>query len=448
MDNDTDIISDPPNTIETWVYEKTEYQGQDDIDDYTFSIKSIMTFTEIRDALDVVTDREYVIDTQEIVHTIWSGAVIYIYQIGSGNAVLDALVVAEESDGEYLPFIPLRLDNEFISETFEPDAYALIKRALKKAGGGKVEKLIEKLDESPDLSKFDYAYVMYGVPLNVLDNSSREYLFRFFNKCRSSQTVLEIDHTNYQTDIGIFDNDTLIWQAWKDAQSDPLDPLFGTPEPTGSIRPAQAASYVHIRSNGTLDTNVDMKISWSLITTEDGVGLGKVGAKKGDYWLEDVPVPVGTDVLYSGGVYVNRDRAEDTAFTITWQKEDDSFTTLTVIGAIHENLIYKKKAVRITSKEAFEDPEESGFLVPIHYATMREMSLINSTQMQTACAYMVINTYTIVKTGFFSSIFFKILLFVVVIAVTVLTMGATSGAAVGILGTAAAVGAADSGSSA
>lgn len=62
--------------------------------------------------------------------------------------------------------------------------------------------------------------------------------------------------------------------------------------------------------------------------------------------------------------------------------------------------------------------------------------------MSTACAFMVINTYLVKKTGFFGSFFFKILLVVAVIALTIFVppVGASAGA--GILGTSAAVGAA------
>lgn len=40
-----------------------------------------------------------------------------------------------------------------------------------------------------------------------------------------------------------------------------------------------------------------------------------------------------------------------------------------------------------------EDGEESGFLVPLHYATFRAMPLMHSTQMTTACVFLVINCY-------------------------------------------------------
>lgn len=440
--NTTDAVSDAPNVIETWVWTKTIYQGQDDVDDFTYSLKSDLYLIEKRDPMAVVIDRSWRIDTQEITDQIWSEARIWIYEVGSGNTVIDDLIVAETNEGEYLPFIPLRLDNEWLSDTFEPDGYAISKKAMRKTGASiKYDDLMDKVKESEDVDKFDYVYVMYGVPLNVLDRSSREYLYRFFDKCRLSQTVSNIEYALFQSQLTDFDTSNADWNAWKLAQSDPLDPLFGTAEPTITTRPAGVGNYVQILSNGDLPTNVNMKISWQMITFDEGTGEGQPGAKKGDVWLESVADAPGSDTIYSGHAVYDRDRVEGT-FTITWQDTTDSWKKLTVIGAQHENLIYKKKSVTISAKEALEDAEESGFLVPMHYATVREMSLISSTQMQTACTYIVINTYKVVKTGFFGSLFFKIFIFIAIIAITVLTMGAGTAPAVGILGSAAAVGAA------
>ncbi len=437
--HDTDF--EITETIETWVYEKIVYEGRDPIDDFLYSTRYLLYHIETRDLLDVVTDRRYRTDTQELIDQMWSTGAVWLYEIGSGNAVLDALISDDGDDDGYLPFIPLRLDNQFLSDSFNPDAYALAKKALRKTGSyTKYDDLIDNITESPDLSKFDYIYVMYGVPLNVIDNSSREYLFRFWDKCRLSQTTSETDLNDYITARDDYDLDRSAWVQWKLAQEDPFDPLFGTAEPSSAVQPAQPGSFVSIKATGTLDTNVNMKISWLTILTEDGVGEGKPGAEVGEIWLENIADPPGFDTVHILGDLKDLDREDVGTFSITWQLTDNSWTKLTVVGAVHENLIYKKKAVRVGSKEALEDVEDSGFLIPLHYATVREMTLVNSTQMQTACSYMVINTYTVVKSGFFGSLFFKIFVFIVIIAVTVLTVGTGTAPAVGILGSAAAVG--------
>jgi hypothetical protein len=70
------------------------------------------------------------------------------------------------------------------------------------------------------------------------------------------------------------------------------------------------------------------------------------------------------------------------------------------------------------------------------------MSLVDGTQMATACCYMVMNCITIKKQKWYETIAFKILLVVLVIVVTVITAGAAGPAGAGILGANAAIGAA------
>ncbi len=435
--------SDLFETVETWMYEKIVYEGRDDVEDYLYSTRYLLYHVETRDLFDVVTDRRYRTDTQELIHQMWSDGDIWIYEIGSGNVDIDAAITDDGDEDGYMPFIPLRLDNEFLSETFNPDVYAVAKKALRRTGSSiKYDDLIDSIAESEDLPKFDYIYVMYSVPLNVIENASREYLFRFWEKCRLSQTTTETDLNDYLDARDDYDLERSDWVQWKLAQEDPLDPLFGTAAPSFGVPPDPPGSFVVIRGSGSLDTNVNMKISWMTILTEDGVGEGKPGAKKGEIWLENIANPPGFDTVHLLGKLDDLDREDVGTFSITWQLTETTWTKLTVVGAVHENLIYKKKAVRIGSKEALEDAEDSGFLIPLHYATVREMSLIDSTQMQTACAYIVINTYKVVKTGFFGSLFFKVLLFVAIIVVSVLVLGPAAGSAIGILGSAAAVGAA------
>jgi hypothetical protein len=106
---------------------------------------------------------------------------------------------------------------------------------------------------------------------------------------------------------------------------------------------------------------------------------------------------------------------------------------------MHENFIYNGKSVEINAIEALEDADESGFLIPLHYETFREMSLVASTQVATACTYVVFNCYQVVKTKWYQTTIFKILVFVAIIVVTVMTAGVGS-AGFGILGANVAIG--------
>lgn len=317
---------------------------------------------------------------------------IWIYKFGSGHTELDDMIIEGANNGEYLPFIPIRINNQFLSETYEPAAYALAKKAYKRASRAKFDKLIEKIADNENLDDIDYAYVMYGVPLNVVEQASRQYLYRFFEKLRLSNTESNEEFVLWQEAGGL------------------------VAPPTNSVR---------IKSTGTLDTNVNMNITWNSIAESTGEGEGKPGAKEGEYWLEAEP---------GVGILGNR-------IKIWWQETETSWRALTVIGAKHDNLIYNNKSVTILATEALDDEEISGFLVPLHFGTVQEMSLIDRTQMGTACSYLVLNCYEVVKLKWYQTGIFKIIVFVAVVAITVVTAGAGA-PLVGILGTAASVGAA------
>jgi hypothetical protein len=372
------------------------------------------------------------VDIEKVVTGAWGNARMFIYKVGSGNAVLDGLVYDELNDGEYVPSIPVRLDNKFLSPTYQPAAYQLAKKAYKKSLNGKLDDLIEQVKENESLDEIDYAYVMFGVPLNTKTRNGKEYLYRFFDKCRLSQTASNAEYLLAQEALAANEASKLEWNAWKIAQADPNNPLFGTPEPVIVYQPGSPGSLVHIKSNGTLNTNIDLKIKWAAITETTGTGLKKPDAKKRDVWIT-----VGTDqsgstsTIYSGGTFFGINFAENAPIFIHWQVTENSWKTLRIDGLRHENQIYKTKSVDITAGEAMQDLEESGFLVPLHMATVREMRLVDSTQMMTAAAYIVFNSKKTVKQKWYQTGWFKVLLFIAIVVITVAfpPAGAAAGSA-------------------
>jgi hypothetical protein len=365
-------------------------------------------------------------------------AKMWIYEIGTGNAVLDEMIADDVADSEYVPYIPVRLDNQFLSPTFKSAAYELSKKAYKKILGGKFDELVEALEDNEQLDEIDYAYVMFGVPLNVKERASREYLYRFFEKCRLSQTTGSVDYALYEEAFQAYLESKEAWNVWKAAQSDPLDPLYGTPEPEILEQPTRPSNRVKIRSTGSVDTNVSFTISWGGIAETTGVGLKKPDATKGEIWLTTGSASSGsTDTIITGGTILGTGTSSGAAVNIHWQIDEDNWKTLTITSLRHENNIYKSKSVEITGAEALEDLEESGFLVPLHMATVREMRLIDSTQMMTAAAYVVLNSYKTVKKKWYQTGVFKIVMFIAIVVISVVTFG---GAAPGLLGTALAVG--------
>jgi len=422
------------------VWERSTYMGQADDRDATYTLKEIM----YQDT--VGTDRSYRIDTQITYHNTRSSMKVFIYKYGDGNSVLDAMFAPSDTLGSFYPFIPFRLDNKFVSESYLPTVYEQAKKGYKRATTGDFDEMIENLADNEDLSDIDYAYAVFGVSLNVLENASRKYIYHFFKEILNDfpvggsgydawQLAWDTAHTSWET-----------WAEWSNAQANPADPLYGTPEPERLAYPSSPSNSIRVSSGSNPTMNYDMTISWSQMEETTGSGLLKPDAKRDELWFtigttQDFEETVWDKV---GGVWqlVVSNVISNDDIVLNWQETTDSWRQLRIVGLKHRNLIYGGKSVDISAKEALEDVEESGFIIPLHQGVYKAMGLKDGTQMATACSFMVFNCYQVVKKKWYQTGLFKIILVIIVIVISVYTGGAGAASSSGLLGTNAAVGAA------
>lgn len=377
---------------------------------------------------------------------------VFIYQQGSGNPTLDAMFLASSSEmmGFY-PVIPLRLENEFLSEEYQPEIYEQARKGYKKATTGKLDKLIEQLEENEDIEDIDYIYIVFGVCLNVLEQASRKYIYMFFEEILNDfLQVGDVEHATWQAEWTTARDSWETWVEWREAQSDSGNPLYGTTEPERLTYPPMPANSIQVSTGANPTINYDMTISWVSMSEQVGTGLLKPGAKpdqlwfsKGDasyneelIWVEDGEDDFGNPVVAHA---VAGARTDSNAITLNWQLTNDTWRRLTIVGLKHRNLIYGGKAVEIDAYEALDDPEESGFIIPLHDGVFRLMGLKDGTQMTTACSFLVFNCYEVVKQRWYETGLFRIVLVIIVVVITYFTggLGASAG---GILGTNTAVG--------
>lgn len=385
--------------------------------------------------------RKYRIDTQKIIDKSWSPVKVFIYRRNSGNAVLDAMFEPNQGAGTILPFIPIRLDNRYLSET-HPDLYPLAKKALKKATGGKYDKLVKNINDNPSIGDIDYAYCFFGVALNVEDDSSKRYIYEFFQEIMLGAGGTGSAYLQWRTAYLAAHQAWLDWVEWQKAQfgnggeppQTPEPPMLPYPEP-----PNYTVSVV-----GRSDLNLNMQMSWMGMNETVGSGVKKPGAKKGDLWWEVVGNENFVQGTYLGpqedGSYPVYQYASVDHVRLTWQSGSNTWRSIDIWGLWHSNMIYGGKSVDISSIQALQDPDESGFLVPVHEEIFKNLSIKDSTQMATSCSFLVFNCYQVVKQKWYTSGFFKIVIVAVVIAVTIYTGGFGAESA-GVLGTNASVGA-------
>lgn len=458
----------PSSTTGNWTeirssYEKSEYQGQHPTEDRLWTLKRFLSLVQMTNIVPVtntttavedvgggvtkttvtttvtdtiVYDRSTKTDTQDITVQSYSGPKVFIYKFGSGSPALDASVEIGAPAEQYFPFIPARLDNKFIDDTNYVAAYPIVKKAYKKATGGRYDEFIEKIGDNDKIKDIDYTYIVFGVSLNVKENACKEYLYRFFKKLMDGQSSGGAAYEAWKIQNAAHNDKLEEYDTWKFAQSDAFDALFGTPPPITGQGFSVPANEVVIKSSGELASNFDMRITWQSITEETGSGLKEPGRKKGEIWFTQGP----NETNLIGLFRAQKSYRVEVAY-LNYQVSATQWKRLVIKGMVHRNYIYKGKYVEIGTKEALDDDEESGFIVPFHYDTYREMPLTKSTQMATSSVLAVFNCYVVKKVKWYQTGLFKIILIVVIIAVSIYfpPFGSAGG---GILGGGAAVGAA------
>lgn len=366
---------------------------------------------------------------------------VFIYQKGSGNPTLDAMWAAPADLGSFFPFIPFRVNNQKLSDLYPDTLYPECVTAVKKALNAKYSDIETKIESNSSIGDIDYAYAMFGCCLNTQENASKKYIYKFF------QTILEEPSLSESSDYSTFESSWLAAKASWDAWTTWYNAGQAGTEPVRQSFPAMLTNSVNVGSTPGSAMNFNMSIQWNYMYEETGTGLLKPDAKSHELWIEAATVPVYGEPVWSldpdTGVYVvtGDGTTMQSGITLNWQIDTDNWRRITAVGLKHRNLIYNGMAVEITAEDALVDPDESGFIVPLHEDIYKSLSITDYTQMATACCYLVFNCYTVVKSKWYQTGWFQILLIVAVVVISVLTLGAGAvGASAGLLGTNAAVG--------
>lgn len=362
---------------------------------------------------------------------------MFIYKLGSGDSTLDAMFAAANDVGDFFPFIPIRVNNQFVNVS-HPTTYAWAKKAYRKAFNDELDSIIDTVANNASLGDIDYAYVVFGVSLNTKENTALKYVYNFFLTIQNQGTY-DGSYSSWQAawDAAVAQMET--WGAWKEAQENPADPLYGTAEPPNPVFPRMPNNMTQVMSTPVTGMNYNMTIRWASLVESFGSGLKKPDAKPGDLWWETGGSASYQEVIYSDELIPTDVFEIDTTY-LHWQVDQNNWRTLTFTGLVHENMIYKGKSVETTAYDAILDTEESGFIVPLHEQIYNELGLKDGTQMSSSCAFLIFNCYVEKKIRWYQRRAFKILLVVVIIAVAVATGGIGAGSA-GLLGTAGSVGA-------
>lgn len=390
------------------------------------------------DTLEVIYDWTYTITSNQE-HVIDGGYNVFIYEVGSGILGLDAMVEnTTTNEKEFYPIIPLRLHNSSITDVLSDEDLSSTEMAYRMAfNSGSLDEILTTIEDNPSIGDIDHAYISFGVPLNTEDASGKEYIYKFFDNLRLYQIDSSTRHLN---NISTFNVQLGVYNDWLEAQSDSSNPLFGTPRPAIPVLNPTSDFFIEV---SVPDYAYNTKISW-LHIQEDVVIL----PESDDHGLEEYWLESSGSVEYIN-IRGNNIRQTNTSSTVSVQDffilkkiSDTTAIRLTVYGARHDNLIYSGKSVRIQPMEALADTEASGFLIPLHSPTVEDMGLVGATQLATSNAYIIFNSYTVVKRRWYQSGVFRVLFVIAIIIIAAIVTVVTGGVGTaGVLGAAGAVGA-------
>lgn len=386
-----------------------------------------------------------------------SDPLLYTYRIGSGNVVFDTLQPTEVEGDDYFPVIPLRWYNKSIRDASFSTEFPNIEKAYKKLTGQKIKGMLDNLEANESINDLDYAFIVQGVPLSTKNNAALGYLYEYFKAFAVSSGGSRVDLNNYIAQMNAIDVDAVADRRWLTA-TDPLNenrefhPMFGAPPPAAPQAVFTYKAYTE-RYFAPLLPIFDYYLTWNLIEETFHIGNAKntitapfdnTKLKKGDYWSSTGTAVSGTSLL-TGNAFTSIVTNLNKIYLYK-QVSKYTYSRLRIIGLNHRNNVYNGVSVNITGKSALEDGTEnepSGFIVPLHYPTLKALGLMEGTRLAVESNYLVINTHVAVKKKWYQTGIFKIILVIAVIVVSFIFAPAGAMAAkVGILGSNLAVGSA------
>lgn len=376
---------------------------------------------------------------------------VFIYKRGT-DPIFDGLFEDAVEADYFFPIIPVKYDARpgskprptYISDSDDPldeEIYAKSKRVLAKASKKTAyDDIVESLKENGGSGDINYAYVLFGSSLNSPAFTAKKYIYEFFKLYGDYSSESANVFNSYLQAREVAQESRENWVAWNDAQQDPEDPLYGTPEPLIIPYPRVPVREVSVRSSRKL--NLDYKVSWTHIQSETGIGQlsglapRSIKIEKPSSSTQEQDL----DIEIIGGEIrqILRDNPRSGTIEIRYQIDEDNWEVLTVTGLMSVNIIHRGKSVSISAYNALADDEESGFIIPLHQTPFRNMRLVDATQFAGSNTYLMLNYYSETKRKWYQTDFFKVIIIVIIIVMSIFSGGAAAAAAPATLGSQAA----------
>ena len=290
----------------------------------------------------------------------------------------------------YFPSVPLRVNNQDMTTEDKRDTslYKTSKKLLDKFNIDILE-LADQINDNESIKDIDYAHVMFGVPIHAEAPECLEYLWRFFTDLQG-------------LDPGEF-----------------TDPPF---DPDNGDYYHPDMSVLHIFYQQAPHDYPNIRIRWRWIERSLFDGVIAPGAKPGD--IKMVLGAKATRVFkYHSPEKGKREVSEDdSTIYLRRQLDASNYEELEIRGLVYNNYIYGGKWQVTAAWDQINDPEEvSGFLVPLNQQVLRALPLPVVTDLAYHVPHIVFNCYTKVKKKWYQQGWFKYLMIIIAVVITVMT---------------------------
>ena len=373
----------------------------------------------------------------------WTLPSLFYYAKDSGNTQLDTYFSTSTTTGTYYPIIPVKY-GPFISNSFNKRVYELNIEGYRKLTGKRkaYKDMLTGIQSNRDIGQVNHIYVMFGASINSRDESAKRYIYDYFDNFYSTNSGSTNNINSYIQEVNLARESVLLWEAWFEGQKDINNPYYGKPEPQTKSYPTLPSYSFSLRNN----FNFVYTIKWGGVRATDGFGLYKPSAKVGQVFVErgdvitiEVPKKAWSDRKSISNV-IRRQPIIIKELDITLQISKSNWRKLTVLDLTSFNHVHKGKGESLAAYDEMGTSDESGLIIPLNEAAFKDMGLIKGTQFTGANAYLILNSYQVVKKKWYQSGAFKIILVIAIIIISVVFTPAAGAGVSGVLGSAGAAG--------
>lgn len=307
----------------------------------------------------------------------------WIYEDDSGvHPALDAVLQTTHTvSGSYFPFTYFRFDKTSEDDRKDTPAYKSSKRMMKYLGLD-YEDLVSSVNSNPDIKDVEQALMMFAVPAHSTNEDECRYLYDYFD------ALHDADVAQYPTEV------------------------------KGSVFSHKVDDRLSGASKGRTiviqDKKLSMALSYTLIHKAYKNGtIGKVGAYTA---TRVVATTEHSAAVTTGGVASWTSSSEHYAYKM--QVSEGLYSEIQVHGLRMVYQIYG-------GYSSIGEGNSPTLLIPIDKSISYRYNSIVREVLYSRSIHMIFNSRVVTSLPWYASTWFKIILIVVMIVITVLTYGAT-----------------------